>query len=218
MRMHLLLIAVVAACAHAPPAPSHPGSRGMRADAHLDAAREHARRSAELESWPETRPDATGEANDPKAGLWYRRLDTKNDYERLSQTHRAQAVQLYEQFDEACATIPSSEVGISPLQRYGRGGANLTDGVVIFLDPAAGPRDRLLVALRCHRAWMMLGESGMDDCPLDLADLDIAVHGDPEGVSVEITTANAALVPELQRRSAVELDRAARRDVQSAKR
>jgi hypothetical protein len=213
MRLSLLVAILGAACApsSSPPA-NHPGSRGMRADAHLDAAREHARRASELARWPETRPDGNGVVNDPATGLWYRRFDTARDEERIAASHRSAAARLQAEYEAACGTNPASEVAISPLQRYGVGGENLIDGVVIFLDPSAGPSESLMAAIRCHRAWMMLGESGMESCPLDLADLRVAAHGDAEGISVQITTANPAVVPELQRRAAAELEHASRRE------
>jgi hypothetical protein len=76
-----------------------------------------------------------------------------------------------------------------------------------MLASQAGPPDRLMAAMHCHRAWMMLGEAGMEDCPLDLDGLAIETYGDETGISVEITVRNRALVPELQRRAAKDLER-----------
>ena len=56
---------------------------------------------------------------------------------------------------------------------------------------------------------MMLAESGMGDCPLDLAGIQVVAHGDPNGVSVETTVDDPKLVPELQRRAAHDLEVAA---------
>ena len=95
---------------------------------------------------------------------------------------------------------------MSPLQRFALGGAPMPDGVMVFLSPAAGAPDELRAALDCHRAWMMLGEAGMDACPLDLPDLRIRAYGDRNGITVELRSADTALVPELQRRAAAELE------------
>jgi hypothetical protein len=81
----------------------------------------------------------------------------------------------------------------------------------LFLEPGAGRPEALLRAIRCHRAWMMLGERGMEDCPLDLAGIQVVAHGDPGGISVEITVRDPRLVPELQRRAAKDLEAAAAR-------
>lgn len=209
MRIHALTAIVLAACSAAPSSPARPGSRGLRADEHLDAARDHERRARELARWPETRPSGSGTFDDPRAGLWYRRWDTAEEEKRAAEGHRNAAADLHARYEEACGDAPLAEVAISPLQRHGIGGSNLDDGVVVFLDPEAGRPEELLRAIRCHRAWMMLGERGMEDCPLDLAGIRVVAHGDPTGVSVEITVPDPALVPELQRRAAKDLETSA---------
>lgn len=203
----IALALALAACSSAPPPrPAAPGSRGMRADQHLDAAREHERRAQELSRWPETRPDGVGAFDAPQGGLWYRRWDTAHDEERLATAHRSAAADLQAEYEEACGSTPAETVSVSPLQRFGIGGTNLPDGVLIFLRPEAGRPDELLGAIRCHRAWMMLAESGMSDCPLDLEGIQIVAHGDASGASVQITVKDPRLVPELQRRAARDLE------------
>ena len=214
MKVHLLTALLLAACSatpppRAPPSADRVGSRGMRADEHLDAAREHEQRAQELSRWPETRPEGTGTLDAPRGGLWYRRFDTAEDAARLAETHRSAAADLHAKYDEACAETPAGQVSTSPLQRHGVGGTNLPDGVLLFLRPEAGPPDELLKEIRCHRAWMMLGDNGMDDCSLDLAGIRVVAHGDPSGISVEITVRDPKLVPELQRRAARDLETAA---------
>ena len=205
MRTHLLLL-LVAACSSTPP-PEHPGSRGARADDHLAAADAHADRANQLAMWPDQRPgDGSPTTNTP--GRWYRTWDTAREQRRFAQEHRAQAAQITAAYEEACGNRPTSEVSISPLQRYGIGGAPTTTGAMIFLSPDAGTADGLLADLRCHRAWMMLGRSDMDSCPLDLAGIKVEAHGDTTGITVEISIDDPKLVPELQRRAAVELEAA----------
>jgi hypothetical protein len=178
----------------------------MRADAHLAAARAHDARAAELARWPAMQRDAAG-FDDPAGGLWYRRWDSTEDETRLAQHHRTEASRLQARFDDACANVSGAERSVSPLQRFGLGGFPSDHGVTVMLASQAGPPDRLMAAMHCHRAWMMLGEAGMEDCPLDLDGLAIETYGDETGISVEITVRNRALVPELQRRAAKDLER-----------
>lgn len=208
MRIHLLLFLSVA-CATPSSPPTRPStSRGLRAADHLGAAREHDARAAELARWPERQRDPAG-FEDPASGLWYRAFDTVRNEELLAAAHRTEAARLQAEYDEACAGIPSGEIAISPLQRHGLGGFPTQDGVIVVLAKEAGPGPRLLAAIRCHRAWMMLADAGMDDCPLDLRGIKIQTYGDETGISVEITVNNRALVRELQRRAAIDLERAA---------
>lgn len=207
------LLVLIAACATTstrdPVAPREP-SRGLHADEHLDAAREHRRRAEELTRWPEARRNDVGRFDDPNSGLWYRAWDQAEDERTMADTHQSAAAQLHVAFDEACAEIAEDRVRVSPLQRYGLGGMPIEDGVIVYLDRDAGPPERLLAELRCHRAWMMLSEAGMQACPLDLPAIHMQAYGDKTGISVEIRV-KKALVPELQRRAARDLEVAAQR-------
>jgi hypothetical protein len=213
---HLSLL-LLAACASTPPprpvARPAPGSRGMRADGHLDAARSHEERAAELARWPTMQRDAVG-FDDPASGLWYRTWDTTRDEHEAAQHHLAEAARLHADYEQACANVPSEQVSVSPLVRYGTGGMATPHGATVILSPEAGAPEHLLDALRCHRAWMMLGEAGMDECPLDLAGLHVAAYGNATGVSVELTIDDPKLIPELQRRAAKDLEHAMARPMQ----
>lgn len=201
----LLSLALVAACS-GPAAPRHdPTSRGLRASQHLDAAAEQSARSNELSSWPDQR---STQSPDEKlaAGSWYRTFDTPEAHSRAAQAHRGNAAALQLAYEEACQDRPLIDVSVSPLQRYGKGGAPTSNGVLVFLSPYAGTPDALMAELRCHRAWMMLGPAGMDACPLDLPGLRVSATGDPSGVTVEISVEDPALVPELQRRTMLDLE------------
>lgn len=210
--MRHLPVLLLAACASSStsrpvsPTPA-PGSRGPRADAHLDAARAHEARAAELARWPTMQRDAVG-FDDPASGLWYRTWDTTQDEHQAAEHHLAEAARLHAEFDQACAGISSDRYTVSPLVRYGIGGMATPRGATVMLSAEAGAAKDLLATMRCHRAWMMLGESGMDDCPLDLAGLHVAAYGDTTGVSVELTIDDATLVPELQRRAAKDVEHA----------
>lgn len=210
MRTVLILI-VLAGCGSASTSSPRrpPGSRGLRADAHLDAAREHERRTEELARWPDARNRGTFDA--PSGGLWFRAWGetTPAEHARLVETHRSQAAQLQAAYDEACRDV--EQPAISPLRRYAIGGTPTPDGMIAFLSPDAGPPDRLRAAIQCHRASMMLGQADMDDCPLDLAGIKVEAYGDATGISVELKLLDRDLVPELQRRAARELELAGQR-------
>jgi len=137
-------------------------------------ARRHDEASRERSSWPDTR---SAGPTDPPVGVWYRSWDTV-EHERLAEIHRSRAGAIDAEFAEACAGLSGNEITMSPLQRYGVGGWNTTTGAIVYLSPEAGNPDRLLAQLRCHRAWMMLGPSNMQDCPLDLPGLAVDARGD----------------------------------------
>jgi len=149
--------------------------------------------------------DAAG-FDQPAGGLWYRKWDTSENERRAAEHHRSEAAHLQAEYDEACANVASADASISPLRRYGVGAFPTEHGVVVMLSSEAGPPGRLLAALRCHRAWMMLGEAGMEDCPLDLRGITVETYGDETGISVEIKTRDPKLLPELQRRTAKDLE------------
>lgn len=206
--MHRILLLALVACSQTVPAkPTARTSRGLRADQHLDAAREHARRADELSRWPDARRNDVGRYDDPNSGLWYRAWDQAKDQRDFAAAHRSAAAELQAAYDDACANVAPESIRVSPLTRFGTGGMPADDGVVIFLSSDAGPADRLLAELRCHRAWMMLSaNTGMEACPLDLPGLRIEAHGDPTGISVELHVRDSALVPELRQRAAHELE------------
>lgn len=176
----------------------------MRADDHLLAAREHREAADQDGLWPDSRATR----DDPGAGRWSRTWDSAREHRRLAAAHVSQAAQLQAEYEEACGARPIEEVSISPLQRFGIGGGPTRTGVLVTLSPRAGAADRLLSDLRCHRAWMMLGRANMDDCPLDLPGIRVDAHGDTSGITLEISVEDTRLIPELQRRAALDLERA----------
>ncbi|MFN0250208.1 MAG: hypothetical protein ACKV2T_25210 [Kofleriaceae bacterium] len=195
-----LILLGIAACGSAStsPTPSAPASREMRASEHKAAAMLHAARAAELARIS----DALGEQpikwkDDPKTGLWFRSLSE----ERQADAHLAIAAQLETDFRERCGDLPRELVEVSPLQRFSTGGMPKPNGVIVFLEPAAGPPERLLRELRCHQAWMKLGEAPAAECALEIVGIDLTAYGDATGISVEIATQDPASVAELQRRT-----------------
>jgi hypothetical protein len=214
MRANLAAL-LACGCATTPaPAPTTPGSRGMRASDHIQAAHEQDELARQALAYPDVR--AGGETQ-PIAFPWARTWDTRIDHERLAQLHRSAAAQLHAEYDEACRGLDSADVSISPLARFAIGGTPIPTGMVIYLSPRAGAPDHLLAAMRCHRAWMMLAPTGMDDCPLDLADIHVTARGTLEEIEVTITVSDPSLVGELQRRAAREIEHAEHEHLDTAK-
>jgi hypothetical protein len=198
----LLSTVLLAACATTPPPEPKGGPRGLYAADHVALAREHDRIASQRTVWPDA---MSSQPSHPHVGVWYGTWDV-TEHERLAETHRSQAAALNRQYEDLCAGVPASDVSKSPLKRYGIGGWNTASGVIVYLSPDAGPPERLLAQLRCHRAWMMLAPADMDDCPLDLAGLVLDARGDVDGVTVSLTVRDRNLVRELQRRATVELE------------
>lgn len=179
------------------------GPRGLHATEHLDVAHQHedqARRERTL-------PDATTAGPGISGVAWTMFLDAGADHERLAAIHRSQAEELQAAYDEACAGRLVTEAAISPLRLYGIGSRNTATGVIIYLAGDAGPADRLLADTQCHRAWMRLApHEDMDNCPLDLPGLELAARGNADVMMLTITIADPALVHELQRRAAQNIE------------
>jgi hypothetical protein len=202
--MRTLALLMLSACATTSPA-AKGGPRGLHADEHLDLARQHDEYRKQSAQWPDVRSPSTAATSVP----WTRSWDADAEHERLAAVHRSRAAELHAAYDEACGARPLAQVSISPLQRHGVSGWNTQTGVIIYLDPSAGPPDRLLADMKCHRAWMMLADAGMDDCPLDLPGIQVDARGDREGIAVSIAIRDPNLVGELHRRAAHELEAAA---------
>ena len=207
-----ILLCLVAACA-APIANEKPGPRGLRADQHLSIASREDERAEELSRWPDTRPggDGTNMNQERSAGTWFGTWDTAEEHRRLAQVHRSAAAQLEAEYEEACHELPADVVSVSPLQRYAIGGSATANGTLVLLSADAGPPDRLLATMRCHRAWMMLGRTDMDDCPLDLPGLQVSARGDAAGIELSMTVKDPSLVDELRHRAAHDLEAARHR-------
>jgi hypothetical protein len=131
--------------------------------------------------------------HDPAAHRWSLGWDTAENDARAA--------------EEMCRTASLGDVSISPLLRHMIGGKNIEAGFAVYLDPNAVRPEELLPAIRCHRAWMLRADHGLADCPLALAGVRIAAHGDPSQITVELIVRDRdpALVSELQRRAAQDL-------------
>lgn len=198
----LLAFALAGACATAPAPRQRPaGPRGLRASEHLDVARDYEERARERAHAPEEQAGPNGVGSP-----WMRRWDTSNDDEQIAAIHRSKAAELQASFEEACGSRPLADITISPLQRYSIGVTNTANGASFLLAPSAGPPDRLMADIRCHRAWMMLSPSNMEDCPLDLPGLEITAQGEADSITVSIVVRDPRYVEELHRRAAHDVE------------
>jgi hypothetical protein len=201
--MRNLSLVLLAACATTSPTPPKGGPRGLRASEHRDLARQHGQMASQASRWPDMRGAAPDSANVP----WIRSWDTSAESERLAESHRSKAAALEQAYEEACGARPVAEVSVSPLQRYSIGGWPTSTGIILYLDAEAGPPERLLADIKCHRAWMVLAPSGsMEDCPLDLPGIQLDARGDHDGITVSIVVRDPKLVDSLHRRAAHDLE------------
>lgn len=203
--MRSLAVLLLTACATVSPAPKG-GPRGLRASQHLEAAHRHEELATQAHVQP---PPASYEVG---SSPWIRSWDTAAEHERLAAIHRSKAGELYAAYEEACGDRPIAEVAVSPLQRHAIGGWDTAAGVILYLSPSAGGPDELLAAMKCHRAWMMLEPTDMDDCPLDLPGIQLDARGDHNVITVSIVVRDPKLVDELHRRAGHELETAMRRE------
>ena len=180
------------------------GPRGLHADEHLVAARQHDEQAFQTARWPD-RNAGTDSIMIPWTRSW-----NPGDHERAAAVHRSKADELHAAYSDACGSRPLAEVSVSPLQRYGVGGWDTQAGVIMYLDVKAGDPEQLLADLKCHRAWMMLSDAGMESCPLDLPGIQVDARGDAEGITLSINIRDPKLVGELHRRAAAELEAGAR--------
>ncbi len=214
-RHHRSVLAVVATAAGCSSpstvATPHGGPRGLHASEHLNVAHEHDELARHDPNSPEVRERQPGSLDYSTAGVpWVRSWDIKEDHERMARIHRSEAATIQAEFDEACGQRSVAEIAVSPLVRYGVGGTNTANGVIVYLTATGGSPDALVAEMRCHRAWMLLAPAAnMDDCPLDLPDIKVDAHGDAEGIALTIIETRPSLVIELQRRAAHELEAAA---------
>lgn len=194
---------LLTACATTSASSPKGGPRGLHATEHLDAAREH----EELARRARTLPDAATAGPGITGIAWTMFWDSGKEHEQLAEIHRSRAAELQADYDEACGSRPAPAAAISPLKLYGLGSENTATGVIIYLSGDAGPAERLLEDTKCHRAWMRLApHEDMDNCPLDLPGLELSARGNAEVMTLSITIADPALVRELQRRAAQDLE------------
>jgi hypothetical protein len=200
-----VLVVICASCSYPNAHKSRvdaPGSRGLHASEHNELANYHSDAAIEQLSIANRRSNGLDNGM-PTA--WYRSWGSDQDHEELAQFHRSEAKALNAHYTAACGVVSNVNPAVSPLARYGMGGWATQSGAIVYLSPASGSPEQLMQAIACHRAWMMLAPADMENCPLDLKGLQFDVRGDANGVTVSLTVADRALIPELQRRVALEM-------------
>lgn len=204
----VLAFLLVGACASAPPPPpANPSSRGLRATDHLDEARRQDELAHQASMSPDHPPDPTLLLPLAEPMPWMNA--TAAEHEQLAQIHRSAAAKMHAEYDEACHGRDAATIEVSPLQKYAMTASNTANGADLLLAKDAGPVDKLLGDMRCHRAWMMLGPTDMSLCPLDLAGIHVTARETADAIEVAITADDPRVVDELQHRTAHELEMAA---------
>jgi len=186
---------LIAACVSTSTGPSG-GPRGLRASEHIEEAHSH----DEL-----ARHRFAG--NEEDGGPWVRHWDTASENEQAAAVHRSQAAALRAAYEQACRGRTAAQASISPFDRYAIGGTATAGTVVFYLDASAGPADRWVADIECHRAWMMLAPEDDEADPLDLPGLVIDAKGDRNGITVSIEARDPDVAGELHKRAAHLLER-----------
>ena len=201
----LLVFGCGAAPAECPPA--------LATVAEMRAAREHGRKAAASTKSSTSRPHVWDEPYRGRSWYpWFYYWDPDLEQARLAAAglERSQALEL--EHRAACNGIPERAQARSSLDTYAMDSTRLGHGVIVHLAADVGPPEVLLVALRCHRAW--LGLIPRVDARDDLLALDgvkLVVHaGARDGIDVLFSSDEAGLLPEIERRARVAVARAKR--------
>jgi hypothetical protein len=126
--------------------------------------------------------------------------DVAAQHHDLERSHSAAANALQKAYQTACQDRSVAEAEISPLYRYGEGGAITDHGIVVDIRATSQSAQTLTAEVACHQAWMMIAPSNMADCPLDLPNVNVKVVSDSNGLHFDLSAADPYLVNELQRR------------------
>ena len=132
-----------------------------------------------------------------------------DEHRALAEAHRDSAEQLKLQYDAACATLPAGAAASSPLETSTMSTSPIEGGIVFHLGEAAGPPDRLLAQLRCHRAWLKLAPTpGAADDPLQVDGVTWLARAGRAEVEVRAIASGDSARAELARRAAIVSERA----------
>lgn len=186
-----MVLAVTAACAG--PRATGAGTRpdDMTADEHRASARRH-------DEIGRQGPYLRGRAWAPWTYSW----DPATEHLAERDAHVVAAETIETRYRQACADVPVDVESRSPLSGRAVSASPIDDGVLLVLDPAAGPPDQVLAEIRCHRAWLVLedrSELSGDVVALDHVRYSAQVRD--ETIELRITTASSDEVEELRRRA-----------------
>jgi len=207
--MRTLALVLVTACGTTSLEPVQ-GPRAVRTSDHLEAAREHDKiaHSHTPAVTDEVTPGVP--TTTTPAMPFFIKWDPGSDHARIARIHRSEAAANRAEYGDACGERDVKKVVGSPLSRHRVGGWNTGNGVVVVLSTLAGPEQQLMTDLRCYRAWLIVGSGVEQDSPLALPGLLADVRGDQDGITLTLTTRDARLIPELQRRVLRQLEESRR--------
>lgn len=186
-----LLLAATAACAG--PRATGAGTRpdDMTAEQHRTSARRH-------DEIGRQGPYLRGRAWAPWTYSW----DPATEHLAERDAHLAAAVTLDTRYREACSDVPVGAESGSPLSGRAISATPIDGGVLLLLDPAAGPPDQVLAEIRCHRAWLVLEDRpGLVDDVVALDHVRYAAQVRDETIELRITTTSRDDLEELRRRA-----------------
>ena len=178
---------------------THPDD--MTAAEHQAAAREH---SEMVSGSPYHHPMGSYSSGSYPWYYW----SPDDEHRALAQAHRDSAEQLKLQYEAACAGLSDRAAAASPLETSMVDTSPIEGGIAFHLVESAGPPDRLVAELRCHRAWLKLAPSaGAADDPLQLDGVTWLARGGNAGVEVLALASADSVRAELARRAAIVSER-----------
>ena len=92
------------------------------------------------------------------------------------------------------------------------------NGAVLHLSSEAGTPDAVLARVPCHRAWLMMESGARSDSPLLVDGVAFVAHESGIGVELMISVDNPVNLPELLRRTRLNVDRVLARRQQARSR
>lgn len=132
-----------------------------------------------------------------------------DEHRELAQAHRDSAEQLKLQYEAACANLPRGADVSSPLDTSVGSVSPIEGGIAFHLAETAGPPDRVLAQLRCHRAWLKLAPTpGAAEDPLQVDGVTWLTRAGRGEIEVRATASAESARAELARRAAIVSERA----------
>jgi hypothetical protein len=187
----VMALAVTSACAG--PRATGAGTRpdDMTADEHRVSARRH-------DEIGRQGPYLRGRAWAPWTYSW----DPATEHLAERDAHLAAAETLETRYRKACADVPVGAESGSPLSGRAISASPIDGGVLLLLDPAAGPPDQVLAEIRCHRAWLVLEDRpGLADDVVALDHVRYSAQVRDEAIELRVTARSKDQVEELRRRA-----------------
>lgn len=187
--------------------------RGAATSAEMYAASEHGGRAAAASAPSTSSPHVWDQPYGGRTWFpWFYYWDPELEHARLTAAGIEDGEAREREYHAACNEIPEHAQARSALDTYALDESRLRDGVMLHLASDVGPPEVLLVALRCHRAWLrVVRRAKAGDNVLALDGVKVVVSaGARDGVDVLISSDAPAVVTEIERRARVAIARAQR--------